>query len=85
MAQPCYLTDRTDIVRLYKFKLLDWSVWVWRMYIPRYTHQAIDLFDIRINARGDKPVTVWMVSVRPRQYPERYLYQYVLEGGHVQG
>ena len=83
MPQPTYLTDRTDIVRLYKYKILDWSIWVWFMYIPRYTHQAIDQFDLRINARGDKPLRCFFITVRPRQYPIERLWPYVLEGGHA--
>jgi len=81
MAQPEYLTDRTDIVRLYKFKILDWSIWVWFMLIPRYTHQAIDYFDLRINIRGGKPLRCLFITIRPRQYPEERLWSYVLEGG----
>jgi len=76
-------TDRTDIVRLYKFKVLDWSIWVWFMYIPRYTQQIIDHFDLRINIRGGRPLKCFFVTVRPADYPERYMWQYVLEGGYA--
>ena len=81
---PTWGTDRTDIVRLYRFTILDWSFWVWKMYIPHYCQQIVGDFDIRINNRTERPLTAWFVSIRAHEYPERCLWQYVLEGGHVQ-
>ena len=81
---PTWGTDRTDIVRLYRFTILDWSFWVWKMYIPHYCQQIVGDFDVRINNRTDWPLTGWLVTVRYRPYPVEYLYSYILElGGHV--
>lgn len=80
---PDWPSDRTDIVRLYRFHLLDWSFWVWNMYIPHYCQQIVGDFDIRINNRTDHPLTAWFLSVRWHRYPDKYMYQYVLEGGHA--
>jgi hypothetical protein len=81
---PTWGTDRTDIVKLYRFHLLDWSFWVWKMYIPHYCQQIVGDFDIRINNRTERPLTAWFVSVRAYNYPDSYMNNYILElGGHV--
>jgi len=67
MPQPEYLTDRTDVVRIYKIKFLWWSIWLWSLWVPRYTHQAIDLFDLRINIRGGKPLRCFFMTIRRRR------------------
>ena len=77
---PTWPSDRTDIVTLYRFTLLDWSFWVWKLYIPHYCQQIVGDFDVRINNRTERPLTGWLVTVRAHEYPERYLWQYVLEG-----